>query len=223
MPMQTYCPCPRPILKRSPTSYADAQPSSSSSTSSSTSTSLSAIYDANPLLHIDPSILHPLVHFPPHAALARTFAAHSPSIYDRSPIVVAPNKCSLPERGCPGRTYVPVEAQRPAAAYPQRKTTYMRPPPSPSIRNGKHMHPRSNGREVAFAVEDDEDDDTPASAELTPLATPTLYAKSLPALSDGSSSSSSTSSSESDESDGFLVSGPDASTIGTCLLYSLRS
>jgi hypothetical protein len=45
------------------------------------------------------------VHFPPSPALTRTFFAHSPSTYDRSPIVVSPNDCALPERGCPGRTY----------------------------------------------------------------------------------------------------------------------
>ncbi|KAF4611417.1 hypothetical protein D9613_003839 [Agrocybe pediades] len=45
------------------------------------------------------------VHFPPSPALTRTFTVHSSSTYDRSPIVVSPNTCALPERGCPGRTY----------------------------------------------------------------------------------------------------------------------
>ena len=48
---------------------------------------------------------HHSVHFPPSPALTRTFLAHSPSAYDRSPIVVSQNDCALPERGCPGRTY----------------------------------------------------------------------------------------------------------------------
>lgn len=45
------------------------------------------------------------VHFPPSPALTRTHLVHSASTYDRSPIVVSPNDCALPERGCPGRTY----------------------------------------------------------------------------------------------------------------------
>lgn len=72
---------PRPILKRVSTS-------SGSSFSSSPSPS--------------PSMK---VHFPPHASLTQSFAAHSPSVYDRTPIRVAPNLCELPEHGCPGRTY----------------------------------------------------------------------------------------------------------------------
>ena len=46
-----------------------------------------------------------VVHFPPSPIISKTFVAHSPSTYDRSPIVVVPNTCALPERGCPGRTY----------------------------------------------------------------------------------------------------------------------
>lgn len=41
------------------------------------------------------------VHF---ATLTSTFLVHSSAAYDRSPIVVAPNLCALPERG--GRTYL---------------------------------------------------------------------------------------------------------------------
>jgi hypothetical protein len=49
---------------------------------------------------------HHAVHFPPSNSLTtHTFSAYSASVYDRSPIVVAPNSCALPERGCPGRTY----------------------------------------------------------------------------------------------------------------------
>ncbi|KAL1741796.1 hypothetical protein HDZ31DRAFT_44652 [Schizophyllum fasciatum] len=43
------------------------------------------------------------VHFPPAPRLARTFSAHPPSDYDRTPIVVSRNACALPERG--GRVY----------------------------------------------------------------------------------------------------------------------
>jgi hypothetical protein len=39
------------------------------------------------------------VHFPPSPALSSTHEAHSSAIYDRAPIVVAPNNCALPRRG----------------------------------------------------------------------------------------------------------------------------
>ncbi|PSS37231.1 hypothetical protein PHLCEN_2v920 [Hermanssonia centrifuga] len=61
--------------------------------------------ESTQLLSIDPSVFRPLVHFPSASSLSRTFFAHSAATYDRTPIVVPPNNCSLPERGCPGRTY----------------------------------------------------------------------------------------------------------------------
>lgn len=68
---------PRPILKRPAT--------------------IGAPHDHSP---------HPVVHFPPSPRLTtHTFSVYSASAYDRSPIIVAPNTCALPERGCPGRTY----------------------------------------------------------------------------------------------------------------------
>jgi len=48
------------------------------------------------------------VHFPPSPA-TRTYSAYSAAAYDRSPIVVTPNNCALPERG--GRTYTLDETQ----------------------------------------------------------------------------------------------------------------
>lgn len=45
------------------------------------------------------------VHFPPQTSLTQTFTTHSGATYDRAPIVVLPNDCELPERGCPGRTF----------------------------------------------------------------------------------------------------------------------
>jgi len=72
---------PRPILKR---------------VSTSSGSSFSASPSPSPSMK---------VHFPPHASLTQSFTAHSPSVYDRTPIRVAPNLCELPERGCPGRTY----------------------------------------------------------------------------------------------------------------------
>ncbi|KAB5591657.1 hypothetical protein CTheo_4909 [Ceratobasidium theobromae] len=48
------------------------------------------------------------VHFPTaKRELVKTRVTHSPASYDRSPIVVSPNTCALPARGCPGRTYDP--------------------------------------------------------------------------------------------------------------------
>lgn len=47
---------------------------------------------------------HYAVHFPPSPSLTtHTFSVYSASAYDRSPIIVSPNSCALPERG--GRTY----------------------------------------------------------------------------------------------------------------------
>ncbi|KAF8901006.1 hypothetical protein CPB84DRAFT_1824808 [Gymnopilus junonius] len=72
--------------------------------------------------HIHPNPNH-AVHFPPSPALARTFSAYSAAAYDRSPIVVSPNTCALPERGCPGRTYLLDEQ---ASAPSQRRISYAR-------------------------------------------------------------------------------------------------
>ncbi|KAH9034678.1 hypothetical protein EDB84DRAFT_1486560 [Lactarius hengduanensis] len=109
---------PRPILKRSSQSHPD-----------------------------NPTTLSPLriprqcsntVHFPPSPVLARTFSAYSSSTYDRSPIVVLPNICALPARGCPGRTYLP------GCTVPISPSTS---PDSDAHKSalkakGKHMHPR---------------------------------------------------------------------------------
>jgi len=57
------------------------------------------------------------VHFPPCPATS-TFAVYSAAAYDRSPIIVAPNSCALPERG--GRTYNLEESQ------PRRGISYAR-------------------------------------------------------------------------------------------------
>ena len=45
------------------------------------------------------TILDSHVHFPPTPRLTSTEITYSSSIYDRAPIVVAPNTCALPERG----------------------------------------------------------------------------------------------------------------------------
>jgi hypothetical protein len=72
---------PRPILKRTPSSF-DRAPKSSND---------------HP---------HHAVHFPPTSCpTTHTYQVYSSTAYDRSPIVVSPNTCALPARGCPGRTY----------------------------------------------------------------------------------------------------------------------
>src|ERR1700728_3993766 len=82
---------PRPILKRSESTHEQ-------------SPQATPRYPRASVLHKTPPSHG--VHFPPSPnSLAQTFSAYSPSLYDRSPIVVSPNSCALPERGCPGRTY----------------------------------------------------------------------------------------------------------------------
>jgi len=71
------------------------------------------------------------VHFPPSPSLTCTFSVYSAAAYDRSPIIVTPNNCALPERGCPGRTYTLEESA------PHRRISYAR-----------DFHPRA----LAFAV-----------------------------------------------------------------------
>ncbi|KAL4249613.1 hypothetical protein ABKN59_006176 [Abortiporus biennis] len=178
MPMpQTYCPCPRPILKR-PNPALSEGPTSPRDESSQ-------------LLSIDPSILSSLVHFPPHSAMARTFAAYSPSTYDRSPITVLPNSCKLPERGCPGRTYFPAEPTTPAGKclHPRAAAATRAVPPV--------QRPSTPFAAYRDQLEDDEEND------VTPMTTPTLYSRSLPALIPDVSSSES--SEESDTSVSYAM------------------
>jgi len=74
------------------------------------------------------------VHFPPSPSISRFYNAYSSTIYDRSPIVVSPNSCALPERGCPGRTYTLDERSLSA-------------PPAPlnlrAAHRGGHLHPNA--------------------------------------------------------------------------------
>ena len=93
IPTSTHRPPPRPILKAShsagpPSAHSHLQPPHERAFPASSSG--------------PPTPLRG-VHFPPAPRLTRTFSAHPPSDYDRSPIVVAPNTCALPERF--GRVY----------------------------------------------------------------------------------------------------------------------
>ncbi|KAI0060950.1 hypothetical protein BV25DRAFT_815569 [Artomyces pyxidatus] len=95
---------PRPILKHSPHSY------------STPAQAADALF-----LRIPAPRTTNNVRFPPSPTLTRTFSAYSPSTYDRSPIVVLPNTCALPARGCPGRTYLPGDAPAPHSPSQTRK------------------------------------------------------------------------------------------------------
>ena len=117
------------------------------------------------------------VHFPPSPTLTRTFSAYSSSTYDRSPIVVLPNTCALPARGCPGRTYIPGCTPSSLNSSPDLHSR------KAAINSGgRHMHPR---RALGFIPEATPGDLNTASDIHPPP----------PLIPDVSS--------ESDESDGF--------------------
>jgi hypothetical protein len=84
-------------------------------------------HETDPYVQRHPNRTHG-VHFPPSPATC-TYSAYSAAAYDRSPIVVGPNNCALPERG--GRTYTLEESQ------PRRGISYAR-----------DFHPRA----LAFAT-----------------------------------------------------------------------
>ncbi|KAL4063033.1 hypothetical protein V8B97DRAFT_1597271 [Scleroderma yunnanense] len=119
------------------------------------------------------------VHFPPSPTLTRVHVVHSSTSYDRSPIVVSPNACALPERGCPGRTYV-LDDELPRRSLPSQRRS----------NNGNHVHPRATSNYISSPPSRlGEDDPTRAPLRPSPLVPPPL----IPDLS-----------SESDESDGFI-------------------
>ena len=158
----TPAPSPRPILKRSSHPHPD-----------------NPINDNLPPLRIHRQCPN-TVHFPPSPILARTFSAYSSSTYDRSPIVVLPNICALPARGCPGRTYLPGTA--PASPSTSSDSNIHK---SALKAKGTHMHPR---RALTFGLVPES---TPDSAT-HPLAVPPPLVPDI--------------SSESDESDGLTCS-----------------
>jgi hypothetical protein len=94
-----------------------------------------------------PSAFGPRVHFPPPQGLCQTHLTHSPSIYDRAPIVVLPNACALPERH--ERTYTPSSEhtsprkRRPAhstqgvALHPNVFSASVKTQPAPSDSTGR--------------------------------------------------------------------------------------
>ncbi len=168
----SYSPCPRPCLKRTSHPSPLAPPPHD---------------EPSTLLAIDPSILSSVVRFPHQAAIAHTLGSAIP--YDRTPIVVAPNRCALPERGCPGRTYAPEDPH--AASLRRSKRSSLSPV------GGRARHPR------AAAAGDDHyrqiQDDDP-----TPRQSPRVDYHPLPPLVPDLSSSES-----SEESDGVASPPPE--------------
>ncbi|KAF9468266.1 hypothetical protein BDZ94DRAFT_1246362 [Collybia nuda] len=127
-----------------------------------------------------PSDHHLAVHFPPSPCLTtHTFAVYSASAYDRSPIVVSPNSCALPERGCPGRTYTLDDPVTPTPSAVKKGHPY----------GGRDLHPRA----IAFnASRQQQQRHLSNDGDRTPTATSSSLPPLIPDLS-----------SESEESDGF--------------------
>lgn len=141
--------------------------------------------------HRHPPLAHAAVHFPPSPTLTRTFTVHSPTTYDRSPIVVGPNSCALPERG--GRTYTLDDTASDDAL--ERSANSRR------LLND-HRHPRAFGRGSythadSTAMPMAGQQYTPPPIQAMPPYPPFMLP---PLIADCSSSSSSCS--ESEESDG---------------------
>ncbi|KAF4604509.1 hypothetical protein EYR40_003283 [Pleurotus pulmonarius] len=177
--------CSRPILKHFPQLEPDHPvpsasplttytPSTSSTlpTRSSSSSSLSAAVPPSPTPGVFPfascssaNLLYsPHVHFPPTPRLiSSTHLAHSPTTYDRAPIVVQPNSCSLPERG--GRMcYTPHSTRRRSSA---PKGSYFHPTAYEACeREDEHYDDVDDGSAEALAMETPEltsDSSTPPS------------------------------------------------------------
>jgi hypothetical protein len=102
-------------------------------------------------------------------------------LYDRSPIVVTPNSCALPERGCPGRTYTLDDSG------PQLPTSNWRS----GAHNGRHLHPRAVATAYRVSSSEDEDSEDNDVQQRPPSRTFFVPPPLIPDLS-----------SESDESDG---------------------
>ncbi|KAI5121832.1 hypothetical protein M0805_003266 [Coniferiporia weirii] len=137
----------------------------------------------------------PQVHFPPTPALTQTYPTHSVTAYDRAPIVVLPNDCALPERGCPGRTYNSAND----------KGTWSSGGVVNGSSSGKHLHPRAteesaSGRIPSYGVSLSSASSSSSSLSISNRGPPPL----VPDVS----------SSESDESDGLVSPPPEYSSVG---------
>lgn len=179
----TYCPCPRPILKRPlPPSALEACPPTPHD-------------EHQQFLAIDPSILQPLVRFPPQPALvSSTHPVYSAAAYDRTPIIVSPNQCALPARGCPGRTYALSDAA--TYAHERARQRYATAQAS-NQRDHNTARERQRSKPLYARAPMSAGESSESDGEVTPLATsPLTQAPALPPLIPDLSS-------ESEESDGF--------------------
>lgn len=96
-------------------------------------------------------LFSPHVHFPPTPRIADTYPAHSPTTYDRKPIIVSPNLVQLPRRGerklhTPPIDVEPEHRGRSRSRIRGRATT-----------KGSYFHPR------AYEACDIEPEDAPSS------------------------------------------------------------
>jgi hypothetical protein len=128
----------------------------------------------------------PRVHFPPAPGLCQTHLTHSPSIYDRAPIVVLPNACALPARN--ERTYTPSGEYAPSSSHPQSSHRKHRS----SASQGAALHPH------AFRDALPSSDPAPAAVGWQQHQQPQQQQQQMPPLVLDLSS-------ESDESDGNTV------------------
>ncbi|KZT22163.1 hypothetical protein NEOLEDRAFT_1072040 [Neolentinus lepideus HHB14362 ss-1] len=126
-----------------------------------------------PILKRSPAPASRHVHFPPSPVLTRTFAAHSPAAYDRSPIVVAPNACALPARGCPGKTYLPTKSvyPRPVPVSSLERHPHRTQPPGDTNNAAPHPHRHSRPRPLAMPplIPDLSSESDESDASIAPL------------------------------------------------------
>jgi hypothetical protein len=164
-----------------------------------------------PILKRSPRKAEHIVHFPPSPVLTRMALAHSPSSYDRSPIIVERNSCALPARGCPGRTYAlcDVEDEEEEGRFLDRYDL------GPDTMLGRDLHPRAMlNTKPRFA-----EDSSQSSHPTYPTSSTSSHLTTPPLTHDSSSS-------ETEDSDGltsppqelfsaFLTSAPPASVFGS--------
>ncbi|KAL0952084.1 hypothetical protein HGRIS_008720 [Hohenbuehelia grisea] len=146
---------PALCLAPSPQRHAGHSPSRVTSFASSSTSSWPISPSGSPFPFASSAMNSPHVHFPPTPSMASTHTTHSPNTYDRAPIVVSPNICSLPERG--GRVYHPPGSP---GYMPRRRT----------MAKGSYFHP------AAFEACERETLDDGSPLPTSPLSPPPLVA-----------------------------------------------
>ncbi|RPD64654.1 hypothetical protein L226DRAFT_38866 [Lentinus tigrinus ALCF2SS1-7] len=95
---------------------------------------------ALPFISSGSTMFSPHVHFPPTPRIAATYPAHSPTTYDRKPIVVSPNVVQLPQRGARKLNSPPADFDCESRGR-SRSRTRGRAPDRPV--KGSYFHPRA--------------------------------------------------------------------------------